>query len=150
SLGYSSKEKYANSNRTIPNNAATAIARAQTQANGASMAATEAQNSAQNAKAAADNAKTKADVAQAQINDISADGRLTPVEKKQANLIWVEIVKTDAEVKANAAKYKVDTTAYSSAYNALNAYLAPLIADTNTTSDIDRAKFDKAFADVYA
>lgn len=150
SLGYSSKEKYANSNRTIPNNAATAIARAQTQANGASIAATGAQNSAQNAQAAADNAKTKADVAQAQINDISADGRLTPVEKKQANLIWVEIVKTDAEVKANAAKYKVDTTAYSSAYNALNAYLAPLIADTNTTSDIDRAKFDKAFADVYA
>lgn len=150
SLGYSSKEKYANSNRTIPNNAATAIARAQTQANGASMAATEAQNSAQNAQAAADNAKSKADVAQAHINDISADGRLAPVEKKQANLIWVEIVKTDAEVKANAAKYKIDTTAYSSAYNALNAYLAPLIADTNTTSDIDRAKFDKAFADVYA
>lgn len=151
SLGYASRNKYA-SKRTIPNNMATVIARAQVQANEASMAAIEAQDSAQNAKNAADDAKLKADVAQGQVNDISADGKLTPVEKKQANLIWSEIAKTDTEVKANAAKYKVSVTAYSSAYTALDTYLKGLItgAEANTTSNIDRAAFDKAFADVYA
>jgi len=151
SLGYASRNKYA-SNRTIPNNVATVIARAQVQANEANMAAIEAQDSAQNAKTAADDAKLKADVAQGQVNDISADGKLTPVEKKQANLIWSEIAKTDTEVKANAAKYKVSTTTYSSVYTALDTYLKGLITGTeaNTTSNIDRAAFDKAFADVYA
>lgn len=151
SLGYASRNKYA-SKRTIPNNMATVIARAQIQANEANMAAIEAQDSAQNAKNAADDAKLKADVAQGQVNDISADGKLTPVEKKQANLIWSEIAKTDTEVKANAAKYKVSTTTYDAAYTALNTYLKDLItgAEANTTSNIDRAAFDKAFADVYA
>lgn len=115
-------------------------------------AANAAAGAAKAAKDAADEADRKAKVAQGQVDDISADGKLTPVEKKQANLIWSEIVKTDTEVKANAAKYKVSVTTYDAAYTALDAYLKGLITGTeaNTTSNIDRAAFDKAFADVYA
>lgn len=138
--------------KKVADDAQKAAEAAQGAAEDAARAAGEAAGAASAAKSAADEADRKAVVAQGQVNDISADGKLTPVEKKQANLIWSEIAKTDTEVRANAAKYKVGFTAYSSAYSALDAYLKGLTtgAAANTTSIIDRSAFDKAFADVYA
>lgn len=138
--------------KKVADDAQEAANAAQGAAQAAQQAAEAAAGAASAAKAAADEADRKAVVAQGQVNDIAADGKLTPVEKKQASLIWSEIAKTDTEVRANAAKYKVGFTAYSSAYSALDTYLESLItgAEANTTSIIDRAAFDKAFADVYA
>ncbi|MGO3281505.1 MAG: host specificity protein J, partial [Psychrobacter sp.] len=138
SLGYASRNKYA-SKRTIPNNMATAVARAQLQANDASMAAIEAQDSA-------DDAKLKADVAQGQVNDIAADSKLTPVEKKQVKLIIDDIKQVDVDIKARAAKYKVSTTEYGNAYTALvTNYINALLVNPNATDDIDRNVFNGKF-----
>ncbi|MGO3282481.1 MAG: hypothetical protein ACTIKC_06800, partial [Psychrobacter sp.] len=138
--------------KEVADDAQRAANAAQGAAEAAQGAADEAAGAASVAKDAADEADRKARVAQGQVNDISADGKLTPVEKKQARLIWSEIARTDTEVRANAAKYKVSITTYRSAYSALDTYLQGLItsAEANTTSIIDRVAFDKAFADVYA
>lgn len=94
-------------------------------------------------------AQQKVDVPLAQLSDIAADNKLTPVEKKQAKLVWDTIYRADSELRAEAGTYGISTTDYVISFNALNAYLAVLFANMNVTSNIDRATFINNFAAVH-
>lgn len=94
---------------------------------------------------AANAAQETATKATKSITDASLDNKLTPVEKKQIKIIWSEIVRENSEVLANAAKYSVTTTDYTSAYNLLRDYLTPLLVKTTESSDISRTEFNSNF-----
>lgn len=91
----------------------------------------------------------KVDIPLAQLSDIAADNKLTPVEKKQAKLIWDTIFRADSELRAEASTYGISTVDYVTTFNALNTYLAALFANMNVTSNIDRATFINNFAAVH-
>lgn len=109
-----------------------------------------AQSTANDALKAADDAQKAADKATEQLNDISADNKLTPLEKQQLKLVWDEIVKTHTELIKQATTYAIGTSTYTPIYNTLNTYITPLLADMNATSDIVRATFQANFANHYA
>ena len=140
--------------------AGAAAATAQGTANGAATAASDAGTTAANAQAAANNAATAAANAQVAANaanaalaDISADGKLTPVEKQSARLQWDTILGERAGIQARADAVSVSRTAYDSAFQALATYLnagtawssgtPSWLADANlsTTTPIDGPTF---------
>jgi hypothetical protein len=84
-----------------------------------------------------------------QLSDIAADNKLTPVEKKQARLVWDSLYQTDTSLRAEAVTYGISSTAYATAFSTLNTYLATLFANMNLTSNIDRNQFITNFANVH-
>ncbi|HAV3050807.1 interleukin-like EMT inducer domain-containing protein [Acinetobacter baumannii] len=94
-------------------------------------------------------AQQKVDVPLAQLSDIAADNKLTPVEKKQAKLVWDTLYQTDASLRAEAVTYGISSAAYATAFSTLNTYLASLFANMNVTSTIDRNQFITNFANVH-
>lgn len=118
--------------------------------------AKQAQASADAAKAQADSALANAQTAQnsantikAMMEDFSADNKLSPGEKTDTKYQWEMIVAEKPTIVAQANTYGVgaELTNYNSAYNALNTYITPLIADLSTTSDIDGNVYRTKFAD---
>ncbi|MDC4759865.1 DUF1983 domain-containing protein [Acinetobacter baumannii] len=93
--------------------------------------------------------QAKVDVPMAQLSDIAADNKLTPVEKKQAKLVWDTLYQTDASLRAEAVTYGISSAAYAMAFSTLNTYLAALFANMNVTSTIDRNQFITNFANVH-
>ncbi|MDC4530756.1 DUF1983 domain-containing protein [Acinetobacter baumannii] len=93
--------------------------------------------------------QAKVDVPMAQLSDIAADNKLTPVEKKQAKLVWDTLYQTDASLRAEAVTYGISSGAYATAFSTLNTYLAALFANMNITSTIDRNQFITNFANVH-
>ncbi|XZU51509.1 interleukin-like EMT inducer domain-containing protein [Acinetobacter baumannii] len=93
--------------------------------------------------------QAKVDVPMAQLSDIAADNKLTPVEKKQAKLVWDTLYQTDASLRAEAVTYGISSAAYATALSTLNTYLASLFANMNVTSTIDRNQFITNFANVH-
>ncbi|EMW7813769.1 DUF1983 domain-containing protein [Acinetobacter baumannii] len=93
--------------------------------------------------------QAKVDVPMAQLSDIAADNKLTPVEKKQAKLVWDTLYQTDASLRAEAVTYGISSGAYATAFSTLNTYLAALFANMNVTSTIDRNQFITNFANVH-
>lgn len=81
--------------------------------------------------------------------DISADNKLTPIEKKQITVIWNEIKKSDAGIRERATKYGLSVAVYNTAYVALNSYLEPIMASLSQTSVIARTTFDTNFSNLY-
>ncbi|MGR4858664.1 hypothetical protein ABLT32_06255 [Bacteroides pyogenes] len=94
-------------------------------------------------------AKSEADKANALLADIANDSKLTPTEKREASREWEEIKIEKAKNIELADKYKASKTAYENAYNALNSYITPLLADTSTTSDINKSEFTNKFKAYY-
>lgn len=95
------------------------------------------------------NAKSEADKANALLSDIANDSKLTPTEKREASREWEEIKIEKAKNVGLADKYKASKTAYENAYNALNSYITPLLADTSATSDINKTEFANKFKAYY-
>ncbi|WP_394287274.1 hypothetical protein [Bacteroides pyogenes] len=95
------------------------------------------------------NAKSEADKANALLSDIANDSKLTPTEKREASREWEEIKIEKAKNVGLADKYKASKTAYENAYNALNSYITPLLADTSATSDISKTEFTNKFKAYY-
>ncbi|MDC4258936.1 interleukin-like EMT inducer domain-containing protein [Acinetobacter baumannii] len=93
--------------------------------------------------------QAKVDVPMSQLSDIAADNKLTPVEKKQAKLVWDTLYQTDASLRAEAVTYGISSAAYATAFSTLNTYLAALFANMNVTSTIDRNQFITNFANVH-
>ncbi|MGA6100938.1 TipJ family phage tail tip protein [Psychrobacter pocilloporae] len=129
---------------------------AQAAADAADSKAVAAQSTADTAK---DNAKTADDKAVAaqesataalsSLTDISADNKLTAVEKKQVKLIFDDIQRVNADLLARAAKYDVGSSAYTTAYNALDSYISPKLTDMSATSIIVRTAFNSKFDDLF-
>mgnify|MGYP003125848178 CR=1 FL=1 len=148
--------------QSAANTATTNAATAQTTANTAVTNAATAQSTA-------NTAASNATAAQGELNDISDDDKLTPVEKLQVKTIWDAIrgeysgiiaAATDAGIATNHSKY----TDYTSAYSALTTYLVSgtgsiSIFDTNgdlvlssgeiITTSITRSTFDSRFETYY-
>ena len=116
--------------------------KAQEKADSASDAAAAA---AKAAEAAAENAET----ANRALEDIASDSKLTPSEKIQTKNTLQGIT---AEYQPNtelAEIYSVDSTTYKANYEALVAYLTPLLADITTTTDIEGDTFRQKFDGYY-
>lgn len=94
-------------------------------------------------------AKSEADKANALLSDIANDSKLTPTEKREAAREWEEIKIEKTKNIGLADKYKASKTAYENAYNALNSYITPLLADTSATSDINKSEFTNKFKAYY-
>ncbi|MCI7071276.1 MAG: DUF1542 domain-containing protein [Bacteroides pyogenes] len=94
-------------------------------------------------------AKSEADKANALLSDIANDSKLTPTEKREASREWEEIKIERSKNIELANKYKASKTAYENAYNALNSYITPLLADTSATSEISKTEFTNKFKAYY-
>ena len=117
--------------------------KAQTDANNAQNSANNAQSSANQAKTDATNAQNSANKAQADatkanqsIADLSNDNLVTPNEKLDLKKEWEIIVAEKPKNDAQADKFGVSKTTYGTAYNALNTYLTPILANLTTNSAI--------------
>lgn len=94
-------------------------------------------------------AQESADKANAMLADIASDDKLTPGEKQEAKREW-EIIQGETPILTAQAKPTLtDTTAYLDAYNALSAYITPLLADMTATSTITGSVFRSKFKDYY-
>lgn len=96
-------------------------------------------------KAQADATKAQQDASKAQqdatkanqsISDLSNDNLVTPNEKLDLKKEWEIIVAEKPKNDAQADKFGVSKTTYGTAYNALNTYLTPILANLTTNSAI--------------
>lgn len=110
---------------------------------------TDAQNAANNAQTAANNAQTAANTANSKLGEIANDNLLTPSEKQEALKEWNIIKGEYATVIAQANTYAVATTTYTNAYNALNTYITPLVANLTINSTIVGTTFRNTFKVYY-
>jgi len=83
------------------------------------------------------------------LNDISADDKLTPVEKQQVKQIWDRIQDEYTPTTTTATNYGLSYDNYETAYNTLNSYVPNLLTDMTTTSTIDRTTFNNNFNNYY-
>lgn len=100
-------------------------------------------------KAADDKAQKVTD----SVNDMSSDGKLTPVEKIQLKTDW-EIVQSEFNTTLTQADAfnltsSTERTAFNTAYTALKTFVEPLLMKMNETSTVDRAAFRQRFKDYY-
>ena len=100
-------------------------------------------------KSYSDAAQESADGANAMLADIASDDKLTPGEKQEAKREWEIIQGENPILTAQAKPTLTDTTAYLDAYNALSAYITPLLADMTATSTITGSVFRSKFKDYY-
>lgn len=98
---------------------------------------------------AANTASGKADNALTSINYMSADNKLTPLEKlelrKEINIIQNEY----SQVILEATRYSVATTGYQNAYTNLINYTNPLLSNMSVTTDIIRNTFNTHFSNYF-
>jgi phage minor structural protein, N-terminal region len=91
-------------------------------------------------------------------DNIITDGKLTSIEKLQVKGEKERIQSEYTKLFNQAETYKttsrdaslrIDTTDFTTAYNELIAYINPLLANMDSTSDIDRDEFVQKFKDYY-
>ena len=81
--------------------------------------------------------------------DIANDDKLTPNEKQDAKREW-EIIQGEKPIlTAQADTIQLSTVDYLNVYNALSAYVTPLLADMTTTSTITGSVFNARFKTYY-
>ncbi|CAD0299857.1 Glycerophosphoryl diester phosphodiesterase (EC, phage variant [Enterococcus phage 163] len=83
-----------------------------------------------------DKAQADANKANQSIADLSNDNLVTPNEKLDLKKEWEIIVAEKPKNDAQADKFGVNKTTYGTAYNALNTYLTPILANLTTNSAI--------------
>lgn len=98
--------------------------------------AEKAQADATNAQNSANKAQADATKANQSIADLSNDNLVTPNEKLDLKKEWEIIVAEKPKNDAQADKFGVSKTTYGTAYNALNTYLTPILANLTTNSAI--------------
>ncbi|MGL5100702.1 MAG: hypothetical protein ACRC6B_11875, partial [Fusobacteriaceae bacterium] len=83
------------------------------------------------------------------MEDLSKDSKFTPSEKQQTKK-EMEIINTEyTQTKLIAESYNVGTQDYTTRYNALKAYIDPLLSNMISTSDIQGAVFREKFTNYY-
>lgn len=96
-----------------------------------------------------DAAQESAGKANAMLADIASDDKLTPNEKQDAKREW-EIIQGEKPIlTAQADTIQLSTADYLNVYNALSAYITPLLADMTTTSTITGSVFNARFKTYY-
>lgn len=104
---------------------------------------------ANEAQQKAEQAQIDANEANKQIADIAADNKLTPTEKKDTKKEWDINISEYPKNVAQAKKFDVSPAAYTTAYNALAAYINPLLTNLDITSDINGTTFRNTFKAYY-
>ena len=104
-------------------------------------------------KLLADNAQNTADNAYNAIVDMSNDDKLTPVEKQTLMMSSEQITKEKAYLDDMATSYSLTNDVsyidYVTAYDTLYDYMAPLLTDLTTTSDIIGATLRSHYANYH-
>lgn len=144
-----SAQSTANTANTAAGAAQTAAAQAKTDAANAQAAANAAKSDAASAASAASSAQTAANTANSLLTDIANDNKLTANEKQETKKEWDAIVSEYSKNTAQAGKFGISTTAYTTAYNALNSYITPLLSNLSATSDIVGSTFRATFKAYY-
>ena len=108
-----------------------------------------ASDAAAAAQTTANNASTAAATANALLANIANDNKLTPSEKQQTKKEWDVIASEKPLNYASAVKFGVATATYDSAYNALSAYITPLLSNLTVTTDIVGTTFRATFKTYY-
>lgn len=82
------------------------------------------------------------------IRDISMDSRVTPAEKRYLKTVMRQI---KAEYDSYTASFSKESSyaSYKSAYTSLVEYITPILADTSSTTSIDRNTFNARFDAYY-
>ena len=84
------------------------------------------------------------------LRDLSEDGKLTNVEKKTVLREW-DMIRTEYPgYKQQAVTMEVDTVEYDRWYNSLKAYITPILANMEVTTEIDRVLFNSGFQNYYS
>lgn len=83
------------------------------------------------------------------VDYIASDSSLTPSDKQQVANEWVRIQGEYWSIMARADQYGVDMGSFPACFKRLEDYLAPLLADMSTTSEITGTEFRDVFADYY-
>lgn len=83
------------------------------------------------------------------VDYIASDSSLTPSDKQQVANEWVRIQGEYWSIMARADQYGVDMGSFPAYFKRLEDYLAPLLADMSTTSEITGTEFRKVFSDYY-
>ena len=94
-------------------------------------------------------AQDSADTANNLLADIANDNILTPSEKQSTKKEWDIIVGEKSVVESQANTLGVSTTSYVNAYNSLNSYITPLLADLTVNSAIVGSDFRANFKNYY-
>ena len=110
---------------------------------------TNVQGAVNNAASAAAAAQATANNAINQINDIGSDNKLTPNEKQVLVNEWNRIKIEYSQNSTIASTLNLSIISYQSAYNALDVYITPLLANLTTTSDIVGSTFRANFQNYY-
>ncbi|AID50475.1 putative tail protein [Bacillus phage CP-51] len=94
---------------------------------------------------------TKAQLVTGRVDDMSADNKLTSLEKQDAKKDWDIIAGeyTNLYTQADAFKITTQKATYKTRYDELNTYLTPLFAKMNETSDIVRADYRLKFKNYF-
>lgn len=83
------------------------------------------------------------------LDDIANDNKLTASEKKQVELEINSIKIEYPKYTIEGEKFGITTVAYSDSYKSLMGYIDPLIANIESTSDINRGIFKSYFSEYY-
>lgn len=83
------------------------------------------------------------------VDYIASDSSLTPSDKQQVANEWARIQGEYWSIMARADQYGVDMGSFPAYFKRLEDYLAPLLADMSTTSEITGTEFRDVFADYY-
>ncbi|MCZ2084165.1 MAG: phage tail protein [Flavobacteriales bacterium] len=98
---------------------------------------------------AIEEAQTTANNAINQIDELGSDSKLTPSEKQVLVNEWNRIKSEYNQNNTVASSLGVPVTVYQSAYNSLNIYISPLLANLTTTTDIVGITFRTNFQNYY-
>ncbi len=94
-------------------------------------------------------AQNSANTANNLLADIANDNILTPSEKQSTKKEWDIIVSEKSVVESQANTLGVPITSYVNAYNSLNSYITPLLADLTVNSTIVGVDFRATFKNYY-
>lgn len=94
-------------------------------------------------------AQNSANTANSLLADISNDNILSPSEKQSTKKEWDIIVGEKSVVESQANTLGVSTTSYVNAYNSLNSYVTPLLANLTVNSTIVGSDFRTTFKNYY-
>lgn len=83
------------------------------------------------------------------MEDIADDGLVTPLEKDTLLREWLIIQDEYPTYILQANDYEIDKKAYEKAYNDLDKYITPILADMETTTAIDPTEFRTKFKNYY-
>lgn len=134
------------------NTASSTANTAKSTADTAKSTADSAISTANTAKSTADSAISTANSVNSKVSDMANDNKLTPSEKQMIQKEWDTIADEKSSIESQGTAYGLttDKSNYTSAYDSLDTYLAPLISNLTSTTNITGTTLRSKFKDYYS